>query len=87
MGIITVNTSDYYTNMLNAISNINKLRVIKDSGNLNENVKKICVILSGSRNGSSLLKTIVSKSTDVAYLSGEEEPFYIITKNGFLCNE
>jgi hypothetical protein len=65
------------------IERVNRLRDVKPTGNLNEKVKKVAVILCGSRNGSSLLKTIVSKSQDVAYLSGEEEPFYILTKNGF----
>ncbi|MFM6130381.1 MAG: hypothetical protein ACKPBV_16925 [Sphaerospermopsis kisseleviana] len=66
-----------------AIERAKELRNVAPTHNLNEKVKKVAVILCGSRNGSSLLKTIVSKSQDVAYLSGEEEPFYILTGNGF----
>ena len=68
------------------IDNINSSRCIEDTGNLNEKVKKVAVILCGSRNGSSLLKTIVSKSHDLAYLAGEEEPYFILSKNGFPYN-
>jgi len=73
----------YKTKMEIAINRVNTLRKVKPTGNLNEKVKKVAVILCGSRNGSSLMKTILSKSQDVAYLSGEEEPFYILTGNGF----
>lgn len=77
------NLTDYRKYMDLTIDKINSKRDVKSSGNLNERVKKVAVILCGSRNGSSLLKTILSKSQDVAYLSGEEEPFYILSKNGF----
>ena len=53
----------------------------QDSGNWNEKVKKVSVVLTASRTGSSLMKTVLSMSNDVAYLSGEEEPYYIITEN------
>ncbi len=79
----TDNKPSYKDYMSVVINRVNKLRDVAPTGNLNEKVKKIVVILCGSRNGSSLLKAIVSKSKDVAYLSGEEEPFYILTKNGF----
>ena len=58
----------------------------KDSGNWNEKVKKVSVVLTASRTGSSLMKTVLSMSNDVAYLSGEEEPYYIITDNSFPYN-
>ena len=58
----------------------------KDSGNWNEKVKKVSVVLTASRTGSSLMKTVLSMSNDVAYLSGEEEPYYIITDNAFPFN-
>lgn len=73
----------YKDNMSKIISRVNSLRTVKSTGDLNTKVKKVAVILCGSRNGSSLLKTIMSKSQDVAYLSGEEEPFYILSGNGF----
>jgi hypothetical protein len=65
------------------IKRVNGLRRIESSGFLNKKVKRVAVILTGSRSGSSLMKTVVSKSNDVAYLSGEEEPFYILSGNGF----
>ena len=68
------------------IDEINMKRCVADSGNLNEKVKKVAVILCGSRNGSSLLKTVVSKSKDLAYLAGEEEPYFILSRNGFPYN-
>ena len=58
----------------------------KDSGNWNEKVKRVSVVLTASRTGSSLMKTVLSMSNDVAYLSGEEEPYYIITDNAFPFN-
>ena len=70
----------------NIVNNLNVVRKVKHSGNLNEKVKHVAVVLCGSRNGSSLLKTIVSKSKDVAYLAGEEEPYFILSKNGFPFN-
>jgi len=78
-----VKNDAYKDVMYDTIQNIIHKRDIEDSGDLNEHVKKVAVILCGSRNGSSLLKTIVSNSNDVAYLSGEEEPFYILSGNGF----
>jgi hypothetical protein len=65
------------------IKRVNSLRRIESSGDLNKRVKKVAVILTASRSGSSLMKTVVSRSNDVAYLSGEEEPFYILSGNGF----
>jgi hypothetical protein len=59
------------------IARVNSLRRIDPTGDLNKKVKRVAVILTGSRSGSSLMKTVVSKSNDVAYLSGEEEPFFM----------
>lgn len=70
-----------YTELI--IDRVNSIRYIEPTHDLNLKVKRVGVILCGSRNGSSLLKTIIAKSQDIAYLSGEEEPFYILTKNGF----
>lgn len=58
----------------------------KNSGNWNEKIKNVTVVLTASRTGSSLMKTVLSMSNDVAYLSGEEEPYYIITENAFPFN-
>lgn len=65
------------------IKRVNSLRRIQPTGDLNKKIKRVAVILTGSRSGSSLMKTVVSRSNDVAYLSGEEEPFYILSGNGF----
>lgn len=56
---------------------------VKDYFDLSLKVKKVIVIVTSSRSGSSLVKTILSKSDNLAYLSGEEEPYYILTKNTF----
>jgi hypothetical protein len=78
--------TDYRNYIERHIDEINMKRCVTDSGNLNEKVKKVAVILCGSRNGSSLLKTVVSKSKDLAYLAGEEEPYFILSRNGFPYN-
>ena len=65
------------------IARLNSLRRVEPTGDLNKKVKRVAVILTGSRSGSSLMKTVVSRSNDVAYLSGEEEPFFILSGNGF----
>lgn len=70
----------------NIIKRVNRLRDVDSSTNLNEHVERVVVLLTGSRGGSSLMKTVLSKSNDIAYLSGEEEPYYIITGNGFPWN-
>ena len=49
----------------------------------NGKVKKVCVILTSSRGGSSLMKEVLSKSNQFVSLPGEEEPYYIMTKNLF----
>ena len=46
-------------------------------------VKKVCVILTSSRGGSSLMKEVLSKSNSFVSLPGEEEPYYLMTKNLF----
>jgi hypothetical protein len=77
---------NYLTILEENINRINEHRSIKSSSDLNLKVKRVCIILSGSRSGSSLLKTIVSKSKDIAYLAGEEEPYFILSRNGFPFN-
>ena len=49
----------------------------------NENVKQVCVILTSSRGGSSLLKEVLSRNDQIVSLPGEEEPYYIMTRNVF----
>jgi hypothetical protein len=51
---------------------------------LNEyNPKRVIQILSGSRTGSSLLKSLLARSPDVTSLNGEEEPYFALSGNGF----
>ena len=47
----------------------------------NGKVKKVGVILTSSRGGSSLMKEVLSKSNQFVSLPGEEEPYYLMTKN------
>lgn len=54
--------------------------------NWNEKVKKVCVILSSSRSGSSVFKKVLQAHPDVASLDGELEPILILTRNGFPFN-
>jgi len=82
----TEKLTEYRKKVESAIDLVNSLREVSDSVNRNEKVKKVAVILCGSRNGSSLLKTVVSGSKDLAYLAGEEEPYFILSKNGFPYN-
>jgi len=49
----------------------------------NKNVKRVCVILTSSRGGSSLLKEVLSRNDQIVSLPGEEEPYYIMTRNVF----
>lgn len=83
--------TDYMIRLEKAIDKVNSKLFdggfIKPTGNLNEKVKNVVVILTASRSGSTLIKSILSKSNDIAYLSGEEEPYYILTKNAFPWNE
>lgn len=54
------NLTDYRMYMEATIDRINSRRSVNNTGNLNEKVKNVAVILCGSRNGSSLLKTFLS---------------------------
>lgn len=78
--------TEYRKKVEETVDYVNSLRNVESSNDLNKKVKKVAVILCGSRNGSSLMKAIVSKSKDLAYLAGEEEPYLILSKNGFPYN-
>lgn len=67
------------------IKTVNVLRNTPDA-NLNESVKKVAVILTSPRSGSSLLKSILRSHPDIASLDGEIEPLLSISKNGFGYN-
>lgn len=49
----------------------------------NLKVKKVAVILSSSRSGSSLIKSVLEKNDDFASLDGEIDPYLSLTGNGF----
>lgn len=64
------------------VEKINALRNIPNS-NLNLSVKKVAVILTSPRSGSSLVKSILRSHPDVASLDGEIEPLLTLSRNGF----
>lgn len=78
--------NEYRKKVENTLDLVNKNRAIKSSGDSNLKVKNVAVILCGSRNGSSLMKAVVSESKDLAYLAGEEEPYLVLSRNGFPYN-
>jgi len=69
-----------YGNLLHEVLSRTDMKIEINDG---KRVKKVCVIVGSSRSGSSLLKRVLSNSFDVVSLSGEEEPFYILSRNGF----
>jgi hypothetical protein len=50
---------------------------------LNLSVRRVVVILSGSRGGSSLFKEVLARHPRIASLDGELEPLLTLTGNGF----
>lgn len=67
------------------IEKINVLRNIPESS-LNLSFKKVAVILTSPRSGSSLVKSILRSHPDVASLDGEIEPLLTLSRNGFGYN-
>ena len=49
-------------------------------------VKKVAVILTSPRSGSSLVKNVLASHPNIASLDGEIEPFLVLTRNGFRYN-
>ena len=49
-------------------------------------VRRVAVILSSSRAGSSLLKSVLAAHPDIAALGGEAEPYLALSGNGFGWN-
>lgn len=49
-------------------------------------IQNVCVILTSSRGGSSVFKEVLTQSDDTIFLDGEEEPYYILTQNGYPFN-
>lgn len=50
---------------------------------LHSSIRKIIVILTSPRSGSSLLKDVLANHPDIASLDGEIEPYLALTGNGF----
>lgn len=65
------------------INKINQRTKIIPSGSWNEKVKNVILLLGASRAGSTLIKEALIKSDKIAYLSGEEESWFLLTKNTF----
>jgi len=68
--------------MNDLIHTVNALRNVAPS-DLRFAVKRVLVILSSPRSGSSLLKNTLTAHPDIASMDGEIEPFLILTRNGF----
>lgn len=49
-------------------------------------VRRVAVILTSSRSGSSLFKAALAGHPDIASLDGEAEPYLALTGNGFGCS-
>ena len=49
-------------------------------------VRRVAVILTSSRSGSSLLKSVLAEHPDIAALDGEAEPYLALSGNGFGWN-
>ena len=69
---------------MDLLAQINAKRDIGKNGTeFSRNVKRVAVILTSSRSGSSLVKKILEQHPEIASLSGETEPFLTLSKNGF----
>lgn len=67
------------------IDRVNAIRNVPNT-DLAKLVKRVLVILSSPRSGSTLVKSILAAHPDIASLDGEVEPFLSLTKNGFGFN-
>ena len=68
--------------MTDLIHTVNMIRNVPHS-ELRSAVKRVVVILSSPRSGSSLVKNVLASHPDVASLDGEIEPYLVLTRNGF----
>jgi hypothetical protein len=67
------------------IQTVNALRNVPRS-DLGALVRRVVVVLSGPRSGSSLVKSVLARHPDIAAMDGEIEPFLALTGNGFGYN-
>jgi len=68
--------------MTDLIRTVNMIRNVAHS-DLRSAIKRVVVILSSPRSGSSLVKNVLASHPDVASLDGEIEPYLALTGNGF----
>jgi len=68
---------------LDRINNISSARNIEDKAYLANKVKRVTVIVTASRGGSSLFKEALTRSPELLFTSGEESPFLVLTQNEY----
>ncbi len=71
--------------MSELLATIRRLRKVQRS-DLRLRVRRVAVMLTSSRSGSTLLKDVLSRHPDIASLDGELEPLLVLTENGFRFN-
>lgn len=67
------------------IQEVNALRQVPRS-ELSSQIRRVAVMLSSSRAGSSLIKHVLAAHPDIASMDGEIAPYLVLTKNGFGFN-
>lgn len=67
------------------LATIKRLRNVARS-DLRSRVRRVAVMLTSSRSGSTLVKDVLSGHPDIASLDGEIEPLLVLTQNGFGYN-
>ncbi len=71
--------------MSELLATIRRLRKVPRT-DLRLRVRRVAVMLTSSRSGSTLLKEVLSQHPDIASLDGELEPLLVLTENGFRFN-
>lgn len=68
--------------MESLVSTVNMLRAVPPTS-WRSRVRRVAVVLTSSRSGSSVFKACLAEHPDIAALDGEIEPFLALTGNGF----
>ncbi|MBJ7312751.1 hypothetical protein ACFOLJ_05860 [Rugamonas sp. CCM 8940] len=68
--------------MNQVLAAVNRLRQV-DQVAWRAEVREVAVILTSSRSGSTLLKSVLAEHPRIASLDGEIEPYLVLTENGF----
>jgi len=71
-----------FSKYLDTIAHVRRLTLPPEVEHRNL-VRHVVVILTSSRSGSSYFKNLLAQHPAVATLTGEEEPYYLLTFNGF----